>query len=162
MTSDEPDPQLPAQLTPEQDRPGPDRYTLLAWVELELALEAGVRVDAAHAVLGDAVVRAFGPGMFGWVAEALAAEGRDPRDLAVLLDDDALAGRVLAALHERMGADDEAPEPPDARLVWSAFSPDDPYGGRGAIRRAAHRRGESARRALLLPRRPRVAGRRER
>ncbi|MGY2083091.1 hypothetical protein [Blastococcus sp. SYSU DS0539] len=142
--------------------PGPDRYTLLGWVELELALEGGVRVDAAHAVLGDAVVRAFGPGMFGRLAEALAAEGRDPQDLAVLLDDDDLADRVLAVLHERRGADDRAPEPPEAHLVWSAFSPDDPHGGRRAFSRAVRRRAENARRALLEPRRPRVAGRRDR
>ncbi|MGY1914849.1 hypothetical protein [Blastococcus sp. SYSU DS0973] len=149
-------------LAVERGRPRPDRYLLLGWVELELALEAGVRVDAAHAVVTDAVVHAFGAGMFGRLAEVLAAERRDPQDLAVLLDDDDLAERVLAALHERAGADDQAPEPPDAHLVWSAFSPDDPYGGRGAIRRAVRRRAESARRALLEPRRPRVAGRRDR
>ncbi|MCZ2858372.1 hypothetical protein [Blastococcus sp. VKM Ac-2987] len=142
--------------------PGPDRYTLRGWVEVELALEGGARVDAAHAVLDDGIRRAFGPGVLGWLAEALAAEGRDPQDLAVLLDDDGLAGRVLAALHERMGADEQAPEPPDAHLVWSAFSPDDPYGGRRAIQRASRRRRESARRALLEPRPPRVAGRRDR
>ncbi|MGY2004352.1 hypothetical protein [Blastococcus sp. SYSU DS1024] len=145
-----------------EPRPWPDRYTLQAWAELELALEAGVRVDAAHAVLGDAVVHAFGPGMFSRLAEALAAEGRDPQDLTALLDDDDLTGRVLAALRERTDADDRAPEPPDAQLVWSAFSPDDPQGGRRALRRAARRRAENARRALLEPRRPRVAGRRDR
>ncbi|MGY2067163.1 hypothetical protein [Blastococcus sp. SYSU DS0619] len=142
--------------------PGPDRYTLLAWVELEVALEGGARLDAAHAVLSDGIVHAFGPGMYGWVADALAAEGRDPQELGVLLDDDALTERVLAALHERMGADDEAPEPPDTHLVWSAFSPDDPQGGRRAFQRAVQRRARNARRALLEPRRHRVAGRRDR
>ncbi|CCG01467.1 hypothetical protein [Blastococcus saxobsidens] len=141
--------------------PGADRYLLRGWVELELALEGGVPVDAAHAVLSDVVVRAFGPGMFGWVAETLAAEGRDPQDLAALLDDEDLAERTLVVLHERMGEDDRAPEPPEAHLVWSAFSPHDPHGGRGAFRRAVRRRTENARRALLEPRRPRVAGRRD-
>ncbi len=161
MTPDDPFPDDdPASAA--QSWPGPDRYTLRGWVELELALAAGVRVDAAHAVLSDLVMRSSGPGLFGWLAEALAAEGRDPQDLTPLLDDDALADRVLAGLRGRSGEDGPAEDAQDAVLVWSAYSPDDPAGHRTAFRRAQRRRAENARRALLEPRRHRVAGRRDR
>ena len=62
--------------------PGPDLYTLRGMIELDLALDTDVTVDAAHAVLSDGAVRAFGPRWFESVTEALAAEGRDPEDLA--------------------------------------------------------------------------------
>ncbi|MCA0144793.1 hypothetical protein [Blastococcus sp. LR1] len=140
---------------------GPDLYTLRGWVELELALEAGVRVDAAHAVLSDALTQESGPELFGWLAEALVAEGRSPDDFADLLDDDDLAERVLAVLRARLAGEDPHAEPPGARLVWSAYSPDDPSGGREAFRRAVRRRAQTARHALLAPRRPHVAGRRD-
>ncbi|MGY1830340.1 hypothetical protein ACI8AA_07930 [Geodermatophilus sp. SYSU D01180] len=134
--------------------PVPDAYTLRAVVELEVALEAGTAVDAAHAVVGDLAVRAFGPGMFGWIGEALAAEGRDPEDWAALLADDDLAGRVLAHLRDRAG--DAGAGAGD--LVWSASPPGaDP--SRERFRRAVRRRRHSALTAALLPRPPRVAGR---
>jgi hypothetical protein len=141
------------------DPPGPDAYTLRAVVELEVALEAGTAVDAAHAVVGDLALRAFGPGVFGWIGEALADEGRDPDDWAVLLVDDDLAGRVLAHLRDRLRDDDTAPGPPSEDLVWSA-SPPGVGPRRGQLRRAVRRRRESARMAAVLPRRRRVAGRR--
>jgi hypothetical protein len=124
-------------------------------VELELALDSGVPVDAAHAVLSDGLRHAFGPRVVDRVGEALAEEDRDPGDLAVLLADDGLAGRVLARLSERLGADD-GPEP-DADLVWSSVSE---AGGRDALRRAKRRRAVNARLAEVLPRRRRIAGER--
>ena len=42
-------------------RPGPDPHTLRA-VELDLALDTGVTVDAAHAVVSEPADRAFGRG----------------------------------------------------------------------------------------------------
>ncbi|MGY1731230.1 hypothetical protein ACI798_06875 [Geodermatophilus sp. SYSU D01045] len=137
--------------------PVPDAYTLRAVVELEVALEAGVAVDAAHAVVGDLAVRSFGPGVFGWIGEALAEESRDPEDWAALLADEALAGRVLAHLRDRAGDDDTA----GGDLVWSAYAPG-AGPGREQFRRAVRRRRRSALTAALLPRPPRVAGRRRR
>ncbi|MGY1725828.1 hypothetical protein ACI79J_02525 [Geodermatophilus sp. SYSU D01062] len=138
----------------ESTPPVPDAYTLRAVVELEVALEAGTAVDAAHAVVGDLAVRAFGPGVFGWIGEALADEGRDPEDWAALLADDALAGRVLAHLRDRAGDDGTAA----GDLVWSA-SPPGAGPGRERFRRAVRRRRQAALTAALLPRPPRVAGR---
>jgi hypothetical protein len=138
---------------------GPDLYTLRAWAEIELALEGGVPVDAAHALITDAADAAFGPRLFDWVTEALAGEGRDPEDLSALLDD-RIAGAVLARLRERMGEDDEAPDPPDADHYWSAYPPDDPGGSRERFRRAVRER--QARRMVAVPRRRRVAGSRDR
>ncbi|MGY1650423.1 hypothetical protein [Geodermatophilus sp. SYSU D01119] len=136
--------------------PGPDPYTLRAVVELEVALEAGVAVDAAHAVVGDLALAAFGPGVFEGIGEALAEEGRPADDWAVLLTDDALAGRVLARLRERAGDD-----PGEGELVWSAYPPGS-SAGREGFRRAVRRRRENAVMAAVLPRRRRVAGRRRR
>ncbi|MGY1725050.1 hypothetical protein [Blastococcus sp. SYSU DS0533] len=159
MTSEEPGPgELP--VAGEQRRPGPDLYTLRGMVELDLALEGGVAVDAAHALLSDAVVQAFGPRWYEWLVEALTAEGRDPAELAALLTDDALADRVLERVRARMAADDEAPDPPGGEFGWYAYAPGDPKGSRGRYRRAVARQRESARQALLAPPRPRVAGRR--
>ncbi|MGY2074726.1 hypothetical protein [Blastococcus sp. SYSU DS0828] len=151
---------LPA--SPQHAWPGPDLYTLRGMLELDLALERGVTVDAAHALLSDAVVHAFGPRWYEWLTDALAAEGRDPAQLSALLTDDPLAERVLAALRARMLADEEAPDPPDEEFGWYAYAPGDPRGSRGRLRRAVLRRRESARLALLAPPRPRVAGRRRR
>ena len=41
---------------------GPDLYTLRAVVELDLALDTDVTVDAAHAVVSELADRAFGRG----------------------------------------------------------------------------------------------------
>jgi hypothetical protein len=65
---------------------------------------------------------------------------------------------VLSRLHERMGEDDEAPEPPDADFEWSAYDPGDPAGGRESFRRAVRNRARTAREASITPRRRRVAG----
>ena len=138
--------------------PGPDPYLLRAVVELEVALEAGGAVDAAHAVVGDLAVRAVGPRVFGWIGEALAEEGRAAEDWAVLLTDDALAERVLARLRDRTGDDEAAPDPPSSDLVWSAHPPG-VRTGRTQLRRAVRRRRESALMAAVVPRRGRVAGR---
>ncbi|WP_336029584.1 hypothetical protein [Geodermatophilus sp. FMUSA9-8] len=140
----------------EPTRPGLDPYTLRAVVELEVALEAGVAVDAAHAVVGDLALAAFGPGVFGAIGEALAEEGRPADDWAVLLADDALADRVLGRLRERTG--DDAGE---GELVWSAYPPGSSPGREG-FRRAVRRRRENALTAAVRPRRHRVAGRRRR
>jgi hypothetical protein len=164
------DPDVEAALARGRDRPwpGPDLYTLRGMVELDLALDTDVTVDAAHAVLSDGLTRAFGPRWYDWLTEALSAEGRNPDDVRLLLTDDALGERVLTALHRRMGEDDQAPEPPeppeppDGDYGWYAYPPDDPHGGRAAFRRAAKRRAATARAALLAPRRRRVAGRRDR
>jgi hypothetical protein len=140
--------------------PGPGASTLRAVVELEVALEAGTAVDAAHAVVGDLAVQAFGPDVFGRIGEALAGEGRAPGAWAVLLDDDALADRVLARLRDRMREDDAAPDPPSEEgYGWYAHPPG-VSPGRARFRRAVRRRRQSARLAAVLPRRPRVAGRR--
>jgi hypothetical protein len=139
--------------------PGPDPYTLRAVVELEVALEAGVAVDAAHAVVGDLFLRALGPRAFGWIGEALAGEGRAADDWAVLLADDALADRVLARLRERTADDDAEPDPPSADLVWSAYPPG-VSPGRAQFRQAVRRRRQNALLAAVGPRRRRVAGRR--
>ncbi len=145
-------------MTPDRPWPGADLYTLRGMIELDLALDTDVTVDAAHAVLSDGVARAFGPRWYEWVTEALAAEGRDPDDLSVVLTDDRVAGRVLEHVRSRMGEDDEAPDPPDTDLTWSAYPPDDPAGGREAFRRAVRGRRAAAERARWSPRRPRVAG----
>ena len=48
---------------PDEDlRPGPELHTLRAVVELDLALDSDVAVDAAHAVVSDLADRAFGRG----------------------------------------------------------------------------------------------------
>ena len=146
---------------PVTSTPGPDAHTLRAVVELEVALESGTAVDAAHAVVGDLALQAFGPAVFGWIGEALAAEGREPDRWAVLLTDDGLAERVLAHLRDRMGDDDAAPDPPSQDLVWSAYPPGvDP--GRWRFHRAVRRRRQSALMAAVAPRRHRVAGRHRR
>jgi hypothetical protein len=146
---------------PPPDWPGPDRYTLLAMVELDEALDTDVQVDAAHAVVSDGVARAFGPRWHNRLTEALAAEGVDPENLAVLLRDDELAERVVRHMRDRMRDDDEAPDPPDEEYGWYAYAPDDQAGSREAFRRAVRQRRRNARHALLAPRRPRVAGRRD-
>lgn len=106
--------------------PGPSRYTLFAWIELELLLESGAQVDAAHAVITDGADRAFGSGWLDALAAAAAAEGCPFQDgypsLVALRADEDLALRVLTRLHgwmrERAGEPGAAPAPPD--LVWSA------------------------------------------
>jgi hypothetical protein len=153
------DPAVPDEEQLPDGPAGPDLYTLRAVVELDLALDGGVTVDAAHAVVSDLAARAFGRGWQRWYGEALAAEGVD--DPGRLLDHDDLAERVLGRLRNGVRADGEAPDPPDGEYGWYA----DPPGtgpGRRAFRRAVQRRRESARTALLSPRRPRVAGRRSR
>jgi hypothetical protein len=130
--------------------PGPDLYTLRGWVEVQIAADAGLTVDAAHALLTDAAADAFGPQVFDWVAEELAEEGRD---LEALVRDDRLADRVLTRLRKRMADDEDVPD-----FGWSAYPPDDPSGGRKAFRRALRGRRAAAERALWMPRRPRVAG----
>ncbi|WP_448614509.1 hypothetical protein [Modestobacter sp. URMC 112] len=164
MTSDELPPELQAALDQARERPwpGPDLYTLRAWVELDSALDSGVPLDAAHAVLTDGAERAFGPRLHEWVTGALAAEQRDPEDLAVLLADDALAERVLQHVRDRMRDDDRAPDPPSEELGWYAYAPGDPAGARERFRRAVRSRRRTARDALLAPRRRRVAGPRDR
>jgi hypothetical protein len=134
--------------------PAPDRYLLRAVVELDLALDAGVGVDAAHAVLSDVAADALGPGWPARYAGALEAEGLGD-DPAPLLTDDDLADRVLARL--RTAAGDDAPRPPDADLVWTATSP---RRSRERLRRAAGIRRRAV--AMLQPRRPDVAGERSR
>ena len=162
MTSEELDPDG-APVPQQHAWPGPGLYTLRAMIELELALDTDVTVDAAHALISDGVTAAFGHRWYEWLTEALTAEGRDPEDLSSVLTDDGLADRVLQRMHSRMGEDDEAPDPADEDFGWYAYSPDDPKGSRERYRRAVRRRRESARHALLAPRRPRVAGpRRER
>ena len=158
------DPEVAAALQQERDRPWPrpDLYTLRGMIELNLALNTDVTVDAAHAVLSDGIARAFGPRWYEWVTEALTAEGRNPEGLSVILTDDRLAERVLERLHARMGEDDEAPEPPSTDFSWSAYPPEDPGGGRRAYRRAVRGRAAKARWALLRPTPRRVAGRRDR
>jgi len=160
----DPEPDVEALLERERARPwpGPDRCTLRGWVEVEVALDSDVTLDAAHALLSDAVERAFGPQVVGWVGGALADEGKDRDDLTALIADDLLLDRVLDRLRARMGEDDEAPDPPDADFLWSAYPPDDPGGGRSAYRRAVRERRERARRALVEPPRRRVAGPRDR
>ena len=142
--------------------PGPGLYTLRAWVEVDVALERDVVIDATHALITDAAAKAFGSGLYQWVGEALTADGRDPEGLGVLLDDDALAERVLEHVRARMRDDDEAPDLPDEEYGWFAYSPDDPTGSRERFRRAVRRRRRNARDALMAPRRPRVAGPRDR
>ena len=160
MTSDEfdLDDPLPAQQHP---WPGPGLYTLRAMIELELALDTDVTVDAAHALISDGVTAAFGHRWYEWLTEAVTAEGRDPEDLSALLTDDGLAERVLQRMQSRMGEDDEAPNPPAEDFGWYAYSPDDPQGSRERFRRAVRQRRRNARHALLAPRRARVAGRRD-
>ncbi|PWW24613.1 hypothetical protein JD79_03797 [Geodermatophilus normandii] len=138
--------------------PGPGPYTLRAVVELDLALEADVRVDAAYAVVTDLAERAFGHGWQRWYGEALEAEGvTDPRRV---LDHDHVAEAVLARLRHRMREDEAAPDPPSEDLGWYAYPPG-VHPGRARFRRAVRRR-ESALAAAVAPRRPRVAGRRRR
>jgi hypothetical protein len=139
--------------------PGPDLHTLRAVVELDLALDTDVVVDAAHAVVTDLAERAFGHGWQRWYAEALEAEGvTDPRRV---LAHDSVAEAVLARLRDRMREDDEAPDPPSEEFGWYAYPPG-VSAGRVQFRRAVRRRWESARTAAVLPRRRRVAGRRRR
>jgi hypothetical protein len=137
-------------------------YTLRGWIEVEVGLDSGVTLDAAHAVLSDAAREAFGSGVFDRVREALADEGRNPEDLSALIGDDLLADRVLRRLHERMVRDDDAPGPPDGDHTWSAYAPDDPTGARTMFRRAVRRRALTARWASVTPRRRRIAGSRAR
>jgi hypothetical protein len=139
--------------------PGPDLYTLRAVVELDLALDTDVTVDAAHAVVSELADRAFGRGWQRWYGEALAAEAVD--DPSRLLDRDDLAERVLGRVRTGMREDDEAPDPPEEGYGWYAYPPGTSP-GRQAFRRAVRRRRESVRTALLSPGRPRVAGRRSR
>ena len=112
---------------------------------MDLALERGVRIDAAHALVSDAATAAFGHRLFEWVSGALAAEGRDPEGLTALLDDEPLVERVLEQVRARMGEDDEAPDPPGEEHGWYAYSPGDPHGSRSGLRRAAARRREQPR-----------------
>ena len=140
--------------------PAPDRYTLRAVVELDLALDTEVPVDAAHAVVSDLADRAFGPGWQRWYSEALDAEGVGD-DLGRLLTQDDVADRVLDRLHARMRGDDGAPDPPGDEYGWYAYPPGTSP-GRARFRRTVRGRRHSARAALLLPRRHRVAGRRPR
>ncbi len=141
--------------------PGPDLYTLRALVELDLALDTEVPVDAAWTVVTDVADRAFGRGWQRWYGEALTAEGAGD-DLGRLLAQDDLAERVLGRLHDRMREDDEAPDPPcDEGYGWYAYPPGTSP-GREAFRRSVRRRRATARAALLSPRRRRVAGRRSR
>ena len=128
-----------------------DLYLLRAVVELDLALEAGMPVDAAHAVVTDLADEAFGPGWQQGYGAALAAEGL--ADPARLVADDDLAGRVLARLREAGGT----PGPPDPEFGWYAYPPG-AGAGRGRFRRAV-RHGGTTRQATLRPARPRVAGR---
>jgi hypothetical protein len=140
-------------------RPGPDLYTLRAVVELDLALDTDVTVDAAHAVVTDLADRAFGPRWQRRYGEALTAEGVD--DPRRLLERDDLAERVLGRLRIGMREDDEAPDPPDEGYGWYAHPPGTSP-GRHAFRRAVRRRRAGSRTALLSPGRSRVAGRRSR
>jgi hypothetical protein len=141
---------------------GPDLYTLRGMIELELALDTGVQVDAAHALLSDGITAAFGHRWYEWLTEALTAEGRDAEDLSVLLRDDELADRVLQRMRARMGEDDDAPDPPSTHYGWSAHGPDDPGGGRERFRRAVRNRARILRWASVSPPRRRVAGSRDR
>ena len=167
MTSDDDaldlDPDVVAATARERLRswPGPDLYTLRAWAELNLALERGVTVDAAHALITDAADAVFGGQLYDRVSEALAGEGRDPDDLSALLDD-RLCDRVLRRLAEPGSGGDGAPDPPDDEIGWYAYSPDDPDGGRARYRRAVRERKEKARRMLVFPPRRRVTGSRDR
>jgi hypothetical protein len=161
MTPDEPSPdELP--VSGPQSWPGAGLYTLRAWVEVNVALERDVPITAAHALITDGAADAFGHRLFEWVSGALAAEGRDSEDLNALLDDDALAGRVLDQVRAGMREDDEAPDLPEEEYGWYTYSPDDPAGGRERFRRALRRRRRNARHALLEPPRRRVAGSRDR
>ena len=106
--------------------PGPSRYTLFAWIEIELLLESGAQVDAAHAVITDGADRAFGSGWLKALIAAAAAEecpfDDDYPSLMALRADEDRALRVLARLHmwmrERVGQPGAAPAPSD--LTWSA------------------------------------------
>ncbi|SDF99107.1 hypothetical protein SAMN05660324_1520 [Klenkia brasiliensis] len=110
--------------------PGPSLYTLLAWVEVELLLESGAQVDAAHAVVTDGAESAFGPGWVQALATAAAAEGVPTDDgfpqLAELRADEDRAQRVLDRLHAwmrtRAGVPGAPPAPRDD-LRWSAARP---------------------------------------
>jgi hypothetical protein len=141
--------------------PAPDLHTLRAVVELELALDTDVTLDAAHAVVTDLAERAFGRRLFDWLGESLVAEGAAEDDLRLLLVHDHVAERVLERLRGRMREDDAAPDPPGEEFGWYAYPPD-VSAGRAQFRRAVRRRRESARLAAVLPRRQRVAGRRRR
>ncbi len=139
--------------------PAPDLYTLRAVVELDLALDTDVRVDAAHAVVSDVADRAFGVGWQSAYTAALEAEG--VTDARRVLDFDHVAQAVLARLHAWMREDDTAPDPPEADFVWSAYPPG-VSPGRVQFRRAVRRRRENALTAAVHARPPRVAGRRRR
>ncbi|MCO7220943.1 hypothetical protein [Klenkia sp. PcliD-1-E] len=112
--------------------PGPGLYTLLAWVEVELLLESGAQVDAAHAVVTDGAELAFGRGWVPALCTAAAAEGVPMDDgfpvLAALRSDEARAQRVLDRLHAwmrtRTGVPGAPPAPHDD-LRWSADRPGD-------------------------------------
>ncbi|GHE11284.1 hypothetical protein [Klenkia taihuensis] len=110
--------------------PGPSLYTLLAWVEVELLLESGARVDAAHAVVTYGAESAFGPGWVSALCAAAATEGVPMDDgfpvLAELRTDEDRALRVLDRLHawmrSRAGVPGAPPAPRDD-LRWSAVRP---------------------------------------
>jgi hypothetical protein len=135
---------------------GPDVFTLRAWLAAERAREQGQPLDDTVNFMQDRVAAIFGGSVFVRFSRFL--EERGIGDDAVLLDDEALLQQLLAFLLE----DDEAPEPPSTDFMWSAYEPGDPAGSRKRFRRAVRRRRIRARAALLLPRRPRVAGERSR
>jgi hypothetical protein len=142
-----------------EEHPGPDRYLLRAVVELDRALDTGVGVDAAHAVLSDLATHVLGPGWQAWYADAIESEGLLGDPVPLLTDDD-LADRVLARLRDRMrtsAGEAGTPPRPGADLVWSATSP---RHTRQRLRRAAGIRRRAV--AMLQPRRPDVAGERSR
>ena len=64
-------------------------------MELDLALDTDVPVDAAHAVVSDLADRAFGAGWQRWYTEALDAEGLGD-DAGRLLRQDDVAGNCQA------------------------------------------------------------------
>ena len=132
--------------------------SLRAVVELDLALDTDVPVDAAHAVVSDLADRAFGAGWQRWYTEALDAEGLGD-DAGRLLRQDDVAERVLERLRARARDDDGAPDPPGDEYGWYAYAPGTSP-GRARFRRTVGDRRRNARAALLLPRRHRVAGRR--
>ncbi len=110
--------------------PGPSLYTLLAWVEVELLLESGTHVDAAHAVVTDGAELAFGPGWVPALCSAAAAEGVPMDDgfpvLAELRADEDRARRVLDRLHAWMRTRADVPGAPPAPrddLRWSTDRP---------------------------------------
>ncbi len=85
---------------PARDRqwPAPDRYTLRAVVEPDLALDTDVTRDAASAVVSDPADGAFGSGWRRWYTEAPDAEGGGDTLGRPLAEDD-VAERVLGRRH---------------------------------------------------------------